>query len=369
MKTLRAILSALICLALMVALCACDHKELCMDHDPHTPTYSLHLNFTYDQIWHEDYSFYNDPDVDIDGGWVVEATEYYDRELPELIPQEPEGIRCLLFDDDGERHTYNFSPYEGNLQMNRGDHQLLFYNNDSEYIVFADDPEATAITLSTRTRSRSSYKGSPFVGSTSRAENTVAPPDMLYFGYIDDYAATSLSATPDTMTVEMRPLVCTYVVRCNFARGGEYVVLARGALAGMAGSVKLYNGETMADDVATMLFDCSLTTDYAQATVNTFGVPGYQLQSRGAQLSADGSDGNTYGLNLELRLVNGTILSFDYDVTDQVALQPQGGVIVVDGIEIDKPEEVSSGSGSGSGFDVRVDGWGEYQDYTLPIGN
>lgn len=56
-------------------------------------------------------------------------------------------------------------------------------------------------------------------------------------------------------------------------------------------------------------------------------------------------------------------MSFDFDVTDQVAAQPQGGVIVVRDIEI--PDE--KGMEGGSGFDVDIDDWGEYEDVELPL--
>ena len=60
---------------------------------------------------------------------------------------------------------------------------------------------------------------------------------------------------------------------------------------------------------------------------------------------------------------NGKIKSFDFDVTDQVEVQPQGGVIVVSGIEISDEE----GESGGSGFDVDIDDWGEYEDIELPL--
>jgi hypothetical protein len=50
-----------------------------------------------------------------------------------------------------------------------------------------------------------------------------------------------------------------------------------------------------------------------------------------------------------------------------VALQPQGGVITINDIQIDEVQEV--GSGSGSGLNVIVDGWGDYKDYLLPLDN
>ena len=60
---------------------------------------------------------------------------------------------------------------------------------------------------------------------------------------------------------------------------------------------------------------------------------------------------------------NGKIKSFDFDVTDQVAAQPQGGVIVVKCIEISDEE----GTEDVSGFDVDVEDWGDYEDIELPL--
>jgi hypothetical protein len=62
-------------------------------------------------------------------------------------------------------------------------------------------------------------------------------------------------------------------------------------------------------------------------------------------------------------LRNGKMLTFDFDVTDQLRTQPHGGVIVVDGIVIDK-EIAEEGSGA---FDVGVDDWGDYEPVPLPI--
>jgi hypothetical protein len=346
-------------------LTSCEHKDLCFDHEDHALRYAVQLNFTYEQLWHEDYSYYNDPDVDIDGAWVVDSTQLYDDLMPELTPDIPSGIRALVYCSNGERHTFNFEADGGSLLLCSGRHQLLFYNNDSEYIIFEDDESRAAeITLTTRTRNRSSYHGSPYINTGTRAESTVAAPDMLYFGFIENYQAVAASTTPDTLEVDMYPLVCTYVIQFNFERGSEYVALARGALAGMAGSVKLYNGETPDDDIATVLFDCELQESRAQAVVNTFGAPGYRLQNTETYLSMSRAE-HTFGLNLELRLVNGKMLTFDYDVTDQVSMQPQGGIIFIDGISIEPSD--TEGVGTASGFDVTVDGWGEYQDITLPL--
>ena len=344
--------------ALMLTATSCYHKELCLEHDEHALSHSLHLKFQYDQLWHEDYSYYNNPDVDVDGKWVVDLTQQFDRTMPQLLPELPGGIRVIDYAPGGEQRLFNLRTEGGTISIAEGIHEFLFYNNDSQMIVIdSNSGSANEIVISTRSRVRSSYQGSPYA---SRAENTVAAPDMLYFGYIDSYQTGEASATADTATVLMRPLVCTYVIVFNFEQGAENVVLARGALSGMAGSVKLHNGETGTDDLATILFDCELLSEYAQAVVNTFGIPGYKLQST---VIGNTDSSRRYGLNLELRLRNGNIVTFDYDVTDQVSLQPQGGVITIDDIIIDDSESETPSSG----FSAEVEGWGEYKDFALPL--
>ena len=151
----------------------------------------------------------------------------------------------------------------------------------------------------------------------------------------------------------MRPLVFTYLIRFRFLHGYDYVALARGALSGMAAAVYLHNGRT-ADDAVTVLYDCTLEDWGVMAEVRSFGIPDFPnpIYGRG-----DGS----FAVTLEVRLKNGKILEFHYDVTDQIADQPHGGVVTIDDIEISDAD----GSGGGSGFDVSVDGWGEFEDVEI----
>ena len=160
---------------------------------------------------------------------------------------------------------------------------------------------------------------------------------------------------PVDLPLTMRPLVYTYLVRYEFSHGLEYVALARGALAGMAESVYLQDGHTD-EAAATVLYDCTLQSYGAEAQVQTFGVPNYPGEGYGRATQV-------YTLNLEVRLNNGKILDYEFDVTAQVEKQPRGGVILVDGIEV-SDEDGQEGSG---GFDVDVDGWGDYVDIPLPL--
>ena len=126
----------------------------------------------------------------------------------------------------------------------------------------------------------------------------------------------------------------------------------------MARSVLLYNGNT-SEEAATILYDCEITDYGVRATVNSFGAPGYPHGNYPTRGEAE----NRHSLNLEVLMRNGSMITFDFDVTDQVQAQPHGGVIVVSGIKV---KETDGTQGSG-GFDVDVNDWGPYEDIDLPL--
>jgi hypothetical protein len=229
----------------------------------------------------------------------------------------------------------------------------LFYNNNTEYIVFSQHDNGATTRATTRTRTRSTYLGNTY--GNPQTEETVTPPDMLFANYITDYRAVK-TEKPVTLEVTLHPLVFTYKIRYEFESGLEYVSLARGALSGMARSV-LMNTGTTTDEVATLLYDCELTPWGARTIVKSFGVPNYPNPNYATRSE------NKHALNLELMLKNGKMIVREFDVTEQVKNQPHGGVIVVKGITVAK-EEGMQGSGA---FDVVVNGWGEYEDIPLPL--
>lgn len=331
----------------LMLLASCEHKDLCFDHDPHAPTSDVRIEARYEQEWQ--YTYEGGTDWKSYPSWQ----ESFGMEYDALRPGIPDGLRVQVYNADGTDNIFNIDPEGGVVQMRPGEHSLLFYNNDTEYIVFDDMQNYASARATTRTRSRSSYMGNSYM--TENEENTVNQPDMLYGSYMESYTAER-SAVADVIPVTMHPLVFTYVVRYEFSHGLEYVSLARGALAGMAQAVWLNSGRTSAE-AATILYDCTMQDFGAQALVRSFGVPDFPNEHYGTRA------GRRYALNLEVRLKNGKIKSFDFDVTDQVAAQPQGGVIVVRGIEIPDDE----GMEGGSGFDVDVEDWGEYEDIELPL--
>lgn len=328
-------------LVFALGLCACEHKELCFDHDAHTPKSNVRICADYLREWEI-------PDGGPDWSAFPDWEQAFGMEYDDLRPGIPEGLRVEVYNADGSHGTDNIPPEGGVVNMIPGEHAILLYNNDTEYILFGGMQASATATASTRTRTRSSYRDSPL---TDGGERTVNPPDMLYAGFIPSYLARR-DIREQVLPVRLHPLVFTYLVRYRFDHGLEYVALARGALAGMARSVLLGNGRTT-DGAATLLYDCTLHPFGAQAVVHSFGTPDTRCPVRGSR----------HALNLEVRLKNGRVKRFDFDVTDQLEAQPRGGVVEVGGIVITDEE----GNAGGSGFEVDVDDWGEYEDVEIPL--
>lgn len=325
----------------IILLLASCRKDLCYDHDAHGLAVKVDVVADWEQEWERMH------ETDWEQGWLEDFSCTYD----ELRPDVAEGIRALVYADIGSAYNeYNLEATGGRLPMAEGTNTLLFYNNDTEYIVFSDLDASASASATTRTRTRSTFTST----EAHAEERTINEPDMLYGTYLEEYEAER-TVEPVELRLTMRPLVYTYVVRYEFSHGLQYVALARGALAGMAESVYLQDGHTD-EAAATVLYDCTLESYGAEAQVQTFGVPNYPGEgyTRAAQV---------YTLNLEVRLTNGTILDYEFDVTDQVEAQPRGGVIIVSGIEV-SDEDGQAGEGA---FDVDVEGWGEYIDIPLPL--
>ena len=336
-------------IGMLMGLCfvSCEHQELCYDHTPHAERVEYKLELSFDCEWE-----YNvETHVDWEQIWKPEYGISYD----DIRPKEPEGVRVHIFNEDDETETVrNLTKQNATIRFNQeGHYDMLFYNNDTEYIVFEGLESFNTATATTRGVNRSTYRGNSLMTRATK-EVTVNPPDMLFGAYMNDIYVTK-STQADTMKVTLKPLVFTYLIRYEIAKGAELVSLARGAMAGMAKGVNLSNGRTSIED-ATVMFDCDRLGDFgAQALVKSFGIPDYPNPnySRGPR---------QYCLNLEVRLTNGKTQQFEFDITEQMEKQPHGGVIVVSGIEIDENTTTEGG-----GFNIGVDGWGDAVDVPLPI--
>ena len=336
------------CMAAVLVLVSCDHKDLCYNHPEHALRSQTRIEAAYNRIW----------EVGEDGepSWSRRWPDNFGFGYESLVPAMPGGLCVNAYSADGSLSVSHTAATGGIVGMSAGDNSLLMYNDDTEFIIFDRLNASVSAKATTRSRSRASYSGNPFYApGTEGYERTVTPPDPLFGHYIEHYEQPRLQQPP-SLAVTLQPLVFTYVIRYEFEQGIEYVGIARGALAGMAESVFLYDGHT-GPERATILYDCTVEPWGVQAVVNSFGVPDYPSPVYPR------AEPGSYALNLEVRLRNGKTFSFDYDITGQMAAQPHGGVIVVDGIKISDED----GDAGGSGFDVTIDGWGDFNDVIIDL--
>lgn len=315
-------------LLMMLLVVSCNHKELCYDHDPHSERVEYKLELDFDCEWE-----YNiEANVDWEQQWKLEYGISYD----DIRPKEPEGVRVHIFNEDDRTETVrNLTKQNATIRFSQeGHYDLLFYNNDTEYIVFEGLESFGSAHATTRGSSRS---------------RVVNPPDMLFGAYIDSLFVEKSTKT-DTMIVTLKPLVYTYLVRYEFKEGVEELAAATGALAGVACRVNLSNGRTTPDE-GTIVYDCTVGDFGVQALVKSFGIPDYPNPNYART-------NRKYESHLQVRLKNGKTKQFTFDITEQMKKQPHGGVILIKDIDLNE-------TSGGGGFDVGVDGWGESVDVDI----
>lgn len=340
MKLSRTLLMALL-LAVMAQMASC-RDELCFNHYP-----SISVALAWEQEWERDYG------MDHRNVW---DSDHYGFQYDALCPGTPEWTNLIKFSPDGSRSESFLHTNSGDVMLEEEQgHSLLLYNGDTEYVVVSDIAYPTSARASATGRSRASLS---YVAGMHPNARTTSPPDVLYASYVEDIPGVKMHEKVP-LDVNMKPLVYTYLIRYEFEYGKDHVALARGALGGMAESVYLIDGHT-SDESSIILYDCQITDYGCEAQVCSFGVPGFSDDNY-AKRTATASD-NPYTLNLEVRLTNGKDLEFNFDISDQIARQPRGGVIKVGGIRIEDAQNTG-----GTGFDVNLNGWGNKEDIILPF--
>lgn len=325
----------------MLVTCVSCRQELCYDHYP-----SVNISFTWEREWERDYG------MNLQSIWDPVLMHW---EYDEMRPEIPEWIKLLKYSDDGRITERLLSPEGLKLEVEQDENSsMLLYNGDTEYIIVSDiasinDVRASA---STRTRSGSSMQEMKEVYKNTRTTN---PPDVIYSAFIERIPGGGIHEEKP-LPINMQPLVYTYIVTYEFEHGLEYVVLARGALGGMAEGVYLRTGVTT-DDVSIILFDCDVHSDACRSRVHSFGIPGFPDSYFGRTDPPESTQ--PFILNLEVKLRNGNTKEFNFDISDQIKNQPRGGVIKVGGLRIEDEEAQPP---SGGGIDVDVSDWGDNTD-------
>lgn len=331
-------------LLVFTLLTACERTELCYNHYP-----VASVSFEWEREWERDYGKSHQTNWDADYHGFV-----YDY----LRPGRPEWISLVKYKDNIPAGEHFFYPGGGDVILKEeGKHSFLFYNGDTEYIVFSDIASLPNARASATPRSRASMAYMVERHPDARSAN---PPDILYAAFFEEVPDIQVHQVKP-LNVKMQPLVYTYIVRYEFEYGLEHVAIARGALGGMAESVYLRDGRT-SDESIIILYDCDKKDYGCMAQVRSFGIPGFPDEYYGRSASQRAE--RPYTLNLEVLLTNGKTMEFNFDVSDQLRNQPRGGVITVSGIRIE--DEQNKPSGSSGAFDVDLSGWGQV-DIDLPV--
>lgn len=327
---------------IILTIFASCRQDLCYDHFP-----SADITFSWEQEWERDYG------MSLPANW---DSGYYGFDYDALRPPLPEWVSIVQYSDEGDTDERFLSTSGGRIVLEENTPKsVLFYNGDTEYIIFSDMASFPEARASATARSRTNIES---IASRHPNSRTTNQPDALFSAFMKDIP-TIKNHELRQMHVKMQPLVYTYVVRYEFEHGIEHVRQARGALGGMAESVYLRDGKT-SDESAIILYDCKLRPYGCEAHVKSFGIPGFPDEYYGRSVVKP--EERPYTLNLEVQLMNGKTLEFNFDISEQMARQPRGGVIKVTGIRIEDEQDQSS-----SGFDVDVSDWDDHDIIDLPI--
>ena len=336
-------ISLLILLGFGLSLISCRHEAL--DDLELVFTKRAFVEATYENEWQ--YSVEEGFDWENYSEWE----EVFHMSYEMLRPALPDGLRAQISLENGFASVFNMSPEGGEIPFADTHQSLLFYNNNTEFIVFDGLHSVKEAVATTRSRSEGARPGI-MDGMDGDAMNS---PDMLYTYYIESFHGEE-HPDDDVIAVRLKPMVFSYLIQYEFQKGLEDIVQAKGALVGMADAVSLSDGRT-SSNTATLLFNGVVRNFAVQALVHSFGIPAYPNEE-------GEPDNRKYALELDVKLKSGNVQHFRFDVSDQVSRQPRGGVVRITGIEVD--EKLAHPSYD-SGFDVNVSGWGEDEHIQLPI--
>ena len=365
---------AFVALLLMSLLAGCERKDLYLSQrgtlSIDVSVYDIQL----DLMWGAD--------------WQLKWQYLWDESLYGFVGYaEPTGVRANVYtiNQINERVKYttrNLPKTGGKVSLTTNTtYDMVFYNNDTEYILFNTD-ESTYYYATTRSNTRTSAKSS---------FDTYNQPDQLFGAYLHDLYVTDDPEAYEVVEDEDGNLVYvydvdasltpyTYIYLCQVMllnnkdemglriNGGEDLTID-----GLAGGVDLFTRKTDStrlvaitqDDVKPLQTDRELTlpdgtnvvSDLFAARIMTWGLPGGDpLERSRSRLPVETENKNNMTIGLKLR--NGTVHYIVKDITDQLKQYPAGGVItvVVDAAEI--PDSIIGAKPKpGGGFDASVDGW------------
>ena len=344
-----------------------------------TAVIDIHLDFLWGEHWEEDLQY-----------------PWNEQEHGVLGYTEPWGIRSIVYllDEEKRRNEYlsrNMSKEGGRVNIvTKEYYDMLFYNNDTEYIILTTD-KSTYYEATTRSNTKASY---------TRSYDGHNQPDQL-FGtllsdvyisddpedYVMEYAEDGSMLQVYRIDATLSPYTLIYlyqiIILNNNDAEGARVTGAEGITAnGLASSVDLFTRATdttvislTQNDVKPIVANQWLHLpdghdtigDIFAARIQTWGLPGItpiQEVTRGA--GVEPADSTFVGVGLTLR--SGYTYVMQKNVTEQMKERPGGGVItlVIDAAK-EIPDTLIYNSAPNDGFGASVNAWGNgiEADFTI----
>lgn len=329
------------------------------------------------------------PDLDVDLLWQADwkarwAFAWDAASNGPLGYEAPRSTRMHSYvrDLDGQTasaQVFNFTGTSVRTRIMTGAYDFLFYNNDSEALLFDTATRPNDVYAYTRVISPGLQLTMPvqtlaqkLAGSKAdgglKAENdpVVLQPDGLYTCWLPD---RFVSDDPDVCElVDGRPVVritgtlspadFIWLVQVRLLNNRGRVVGSGGgcALTGMADGVDLKTGVTGTGTVTVpsdLLLNRTADPDLMGARFVSFGIPGCNAYAPASV--RDAPEGEHF-LVLNILYNNGTYNNIRVDVTGQLRALPTGGVIT---LELDVDDFPPESGGQGGGFSAIMQDWDE----------
>lgn len=380
----RHIAPIVILVLLLSTIISCHRKPLYLAQRGNvsftTAVFDIHLDFLWGEHWKDDLQY-----------------PWDESQHGKLGYTEPRGVRSIIYTLDEQ---YNRSVYLSRNMSNEGgrvnlatkeNYDMLFYNNDTEYILF-DSDNSTYYNATTRSSTKASY---------TRAANGHNQPDQL-FGtllsevyvsddpgdYVMEYAEDGSVLYVYRIEATLRPYTFIYlyqiIVLNNNDENGARITGAEGITAnGLARSVSLFTRKTdtaaislTQDEVQPLVANLPLRLpdgrdtigDIFAARLQTWGLPGItpiQEVSRGTGVGD--VDSTFVGVGLKLR--SGYTYVMQKNVTEQMRSRPGGGVVtlVIDATKEIPDSLINQPRPDDGGFKATVNQWdnGINADFTI----
>ena len=318
---------------------------------------------------------------------------------------QPELIKGTIYNVDratGKRYSSFLKVFDSNggrVSLTSGSmYDMMFYNFGTEWTSFYESSDYETYTASTRMSSQASWIRTRGESVNSEMPDTTKSyidynqPDEL-FGtlvtgleidedpskYEKEYDADGNITYIYKVDATLRPYSFIYmyqiVVLNNADDKGNRITGARGVtVSGLAQGVELFSRKTFNNTISITTEDVKPlqnhenvrledgtvvdNADIFATRILTWGLPGINpLEMTKAGTRAAEIDQNFIGIGFTLR--NGRIFPITRDITEQMHVNPAGGIITIyfDANEIPDDELNREQPNAGGGFDAKVEDW------------